>query len=539
MSSQQHIIQKLTIEIGLPDRDGAFGLQTRITNDYQRLVLKSMSEVFDQLVSPNEFLSIDKLEIDLGRVGISDLDYEFPGKIRKEIEEALAKLLNEARNTPGGNAQVRVMTSEGDTITVRASLKNDSASFFEALIHYLEFGLLPWASNKKEKPGLRFLLSEAMTHHPEELRIALTRFRDKPHVFRRLALQVKEDQLQYLAAILGSGFSSRLNEFYRQLLALTKTLSKQDLKSGGVKMMEVNALKVFFWQEALHYFSKGNTGSGKEEEMLFLSGILKRLIALTKIKIAKIKRAEGDFEDLKKALKKIKEIDEEQGLKIKEVEEDTELKIKEVEEGAKSKIKEVEEGPELKIKEELPETPEAEEGIYIENAGMVILAAYLHGFFKRTGLVEGREFVSENAQWKAVHLLQWMVYGEKGMIEKEAADKDEETTNEHELILNKIFCGIDIAEPVPLEIDLTESEKEEATQLLQSVIQNWSIINRISVHALQTTFLQKEGKLKRVDKSWNLFIHRDSALDIIIDRLPWSISMIKLPWNKDMVYVEW
>jgi hypothetical protein len=53
------------------------------------------------------------------------------------------------------------------------------------------------------------------------------------------------------------------------------------------------------------------------------------------------------------------------------------------------------------------------------------------------------------------------------------------------------------------------------------------------------TFLQKEGKLKRQDENWDLLIHRDSAVETLIDRLPWGISMIKMPWNKATINVEW
>ncbi|MDQ3111506.1 MAG: contractile injection system tape measure protein [Bacteroidota bacterium] len=508
MSGQQHIVQKLIIEVGLDSRDEAFGLQTKIVNDYQRLLLKSMSEVFDRLVGGDEFLSIDKLEIDIGRIAISDLEYELPEKIKKEVEEALVKLLFEARGSQNGAAEVRFVAQDGNAITVRANFKDRSASLFDTLIYYLEFGLLPWTSDKKEKPGLRFLLGEAMIHHPAELRKALMQFQNKNYIFRRLALQLRDDQLQYLASITGCGFSSDLPDLFNKIRRFVEAIMQQLAKEKHtIKSTVEKTVKVFLWQETLQYFSIGNKSAASSPEADFVARILKRLFTELEINIARIKLPKGDFEE--PARKAVKQLQEEEQVVIK-------------------------------IKEELPEAPEADEGIYIANAGLVILATYLPGFFRNMGLVEGKEFVSDEARWKAVHLLQWMVYGDKGAREEKENDvAGDEKINEHDLALNKILCGIDIAEPVPLEPDLSEAEKEEANILLRAVIQNWKIINRISIQSLQITFLQKEGKLKREAKNWSLFIHRDSGVDIIIDRLPWTISMIKMPWNKETVYVEW
>lgn len=145
--------------------------------------------------------------------------------------------------------------------------------------------------------------------------------------------------------------------------------------------------------------------------------------------------------------------------------------------------------------------------------------------------------MDEEAKWKAVHLLQWLVDGDRKKEENEGGEKTELT--EHDLVLNKIFCGIDIAEPVPVSVELSEKEKEEGIDLLKAVIENWTIIKRSSVQGLQITFLVKEGKLKRLQQDWSLFIHRDSGVDMLIDKLPWGISMIKFPWNKETIYVEW
>lgn len=167
-----------------------------------------------------------------------------------------------------------------------------------------------------------------------------------------------------------------------------------------------------------------------------------------------------------------------------------------------------------------------DDGIYIDNAGLVLLWPYFTAFFTKLGLVENNAFVSIDASHRAVHLLQYLVTG------------NEEAEPEHELLLNKILCGIDPAEPVSSDFIPTTAEKEECEQLLTAVIDNWSALKKISVHALRSTFIVKEGILRKDTGNWILDIERQT-IDLLIDKLPWGISIIKMPWNKELVYVNW
>jgi len=176
MAGKAHIIRKLIIEIGLPTREEAFDIQTKFTNEYKQLILKIIEEIFDRLVGEEEVMQIDKLEIDLGEISTGQMNFEIPQKVKVEMEEALAKLVYEVRNTPGGTADVRVTTSGGDTISVQANIQRQSKSNFDKLIHFLEFGVFPWSEDQPEKPsGLfptthqrRMIPLPAKVKHPEK-----------------------------------------------------------------------------------------------------------------------------------------------------------------------------------------------------------------------------------------------------------------------------------------------------------------------------------------------------------------------------------
>jgi hypothetical protein len=161
----------------------------------------------------------------------------------------------------------------------------------------------------------------------------------------------------------------------------------------------------------------------------------------------------------------------------------------------------------------------------VDNGGLVLLWPYLNPFFTELGLLKDKEFVNETASSRAVHLLQYLA---SSGIEYE----------EHDLVFNKILCGLDVTEPIDMQFEITEQEREESENLLKAVIANWKAIGKTSVDGFRVTFLQKEGALKKNDQGWNLFIER-KTVDMLLDRLPWGISIIRLSWCKETIYVEW
>jgi hypothetical protein len=106
------------------------------------------------------------------------------------------------------------------------------------------------------------------------------------------------------------------------------------------------------------------------------------------------------------------------------------------------------------------------------------------------------------------------------------------------LVLNKILCGLDLATPIEASIEITEREREASEQLLKSMIANWQMIAQSSIAALRETFLQREGELERHESGWKLRVQR-KALDVLVDRVPWSFSVIRLRWMPLPLYVIW
>jgi hypothetical protein len=165
------------------------------------------------------------------------------------------------------------------------------------------------------------------------------------------------------------------------------------------------------------------------------------------------------------------------------------------------------------------------ESIEINNAGLVILAQFLPLFFDALGLIKDKAFATEESAGRAALLLQYVITGETALPE-------------HELTLNKLLCGLDPDVPLPGFIHISKHETEEVNNLLESVVEHWKALKGTSARGLRQTFLNRPGILTKDVNGWSVYVER-TTVDVLLDHLPWSISIIKLPWNDNLIYVEW
>ena len=164
-------------------------------------------------------------------------------------------------------------------------------------------------------------------------------------------------------------------------------------------------------------------------------------------------------------------------------------------------------------------------GAKIFNAGMILLWPFFTRFFEHLSLLDNGLFKDEKGRYKAVYLLQYLVYNSVEF-------------QESELVLNKVLAGLSPQDHLSPFIKLNKNEKELAQSLLGGFIGNWEKMKTSSPEAIQETFLQREGILQfkkdkillRVDKK---------GVDVLLTSIPWNISLVKLTWMQHPLYVEW
>lgn len=104
--------------------------------------------------------------------------------------------------------------------------------------------------------------------------------------------------------------------------------------------------------------------------------------------------------------------------------------------------------------------------------------------------------------------------------------------------LNKILTGYPLEEPLPYEITMTQKEIDVSNALLKNVIRQWNALKGSSVDGLRGSFLIRDGILVPSPNGWLLTVE-SKAYDILMDKLPWGIGMIKLSWAPYVLNVEW
>ncbi|MEM9885313.1 MAG: contractile injection system tape measure protein [Bacteroidota bacterium] len=494
MKQERHIIRKQLIELELPSKEGAIALQRKVSRLYQEEVVKQLEQVFDGLNLNGRTLRIPKLEIDLGTIAPEQIERVFVEKCTQEIQKAIEKA---ARSIEGEAASDWSVFAAQDAI--------------DCFLHFLEKGVLPWQANFKKIEALEAQVLEVLRPQKEILNQKIVHaLQKRPATLQRMIQQCSISFLKELAAIIWN-FSREKQQAVQARLA---TWLKRELK-----IKEQQALYNAIYQQLLQNKKITAVEIRQLEQKLMLKNISESAEAALQKLIAQqiLKHQILEINHLSTMIKKIvqenKIIDRQV---LDKVQEKTEL-IKEVDAPLETQAAEVEKSDAI----------QTEEAHFIENAGLVICAYFLNPLFKGFEWVEEGAFKSKALQERALHLTQYLVSGEENVAE-------------FLLPLNKVLCGIPMNQSINRQLQLRESEKAEAQDLLQHLIQHWTILGNTSVEALRNTFLQRKGKLtyEKAFSSWLLQVEK-TGYDICVERLPWTISVIKLPWMTERLQVEW
>ena len=165
------------------------------------------------------------------------------------------------------------------------------------------------------------------------------------------------------------------------------------------------------------------------------------------------------------------------------------------------------------------------ERIPISDAGLVLVHPFFHLLMQNLGLTRDGDFVSPLARMRAVHLL------------RELTGSPEEHFGNN-LILEKILCGLPPGFALPSEWEPSEEEMEEVEGLLTAVCGYWQSLNGSSIQALREGFLLRPGTVEKFEDSWIVKVE-GRTIDILMDDLPWELSLIFLPWLDNPISVEW
>jgi hypothetical protein len=165
------------------------------------------------------------------------------------------------------------------------------------------------------------------------------------------------------------------------------------------------------------------------------------------------------------------------------------------------------------------------QGIVIQNAGLVLLNSFFPMLFERLGLIQDGEFIDDYSQSDAVQYLQFLTTGNS-------------VAEETFLSLNKILCGLPISSPLKTSISITRENSELIEGLIKAAIGHWPAIGDSSIEGFRGNWLVRDGILTKYQDQWELRVEK-RAYDILINKAPFSFSIIMFPWMEKPIHVEW
>jgi hypothetical protein len=525
-----HLIHSQVLDLRYSNERRAKAAMDQWSDRFQAIWQPIIEEVLDELDTEGKWIRIERVEVDLGKIR----ENLAPELFRQKLKEALKTQL--LRQIPEKSFSESLGKNPG------LAYPQDDRKPLELLIYLLKNGRKPWWASHSKKENIRSLVRKLTQENPREFSAWLQTASLTPTMLLRLENHLPTNEIR---EILQLGFSEKQKQGIILIQSLATALSPEiHAQTELEKKWEKSMLQAFFLpenqlQDPISGWIKTNLGLSSSPATSFLpsSEALTELFGLLLPKgytlLSKLPILEKAWTKwiqtpvYKKARPSKSSLASTQSTEVVKF-------IEWVKTGFLTKEKTASHHSDQLAQDKLggksavvstSEKLVLDETIPVSNAGLVLAAPFLPYFFKGLGLVENKQFVSPEAQNRGVLLLQALL-------------DDSFSYEESDLVLNKIICGIDPSEPIEVRFVPSELEREEIKNLLNAMVSQWSALKSTSGESMAKGFFSREGSLKRTGRGYQLTVPRLS-IDILLNRLPWAISIIKLSWMNETLFTEW
>lgn len=549
MKKNKHIIQKVFLEIETDSMGKAMAVKDNIDGFIKNELYPILEKEFSHFSSDqNTIIQIDRLEIELYKTDTNfttnnrAIQADISVAIHKKIQEKLASV------SQSGAKEIQFSSPE---------IKHR-----EAFLYFLEKGEMPWWYQEETDTFFTESRLQAILNHEATLLQTERLLLHQPHAQLRLVKQFNDAQFLTLLNALFSDYKSNQSSLQTTLpewFQKQNSVVKHQLKIGLVKFLlnhkEQEFLRPLYESvsDELEADSKGSPTEKHLEEMK--NRIADLTLRIPSLKTATLQRKIKDtFDKLhiilteNKAGKNTKasEIEitkkttppkatqenysdsaEKQNDALSGSQPDFHLNLTEkiknflaTTDDKNQMVPSVEKGSASKEKKQ---TEPAIIQQYIKNAGLIIVHPFLKNLMANCFLLDTENQLTNPE--RAAHLLHFAATGM-------------EHDYEYNMRFEKFICGIPLDMPLEREITLSTHEKSEVKSMLEAVLQHWTSLKSNSIDLLRHEFLQREGKLDTAGQNPKLIIER-KTFDMLMDSIPWNISVVKIPWHQKIIYTEW
>ena len=466
-----HIINKEIFEFTYSDTEYAFALQKQMNSGLQYKMQSLINHTLDSFNEDVETIRLDKLEIDLGKIPFEQLENMLPAKFQTEFKEKLYSAIFE--KDPFKNKTID-----------KRELSDNVSDQLELLEIFLLSGSLPWWAGRAMDFSLKDVILLLVRKDPASLKSLLYKYINDEKITARLFYQTDTNtcfQIMELLGVTTDHISIIKNSLQKLIPSLFGHSSSEQIKN--IFYLLVRAIPIHDVQLSI------------EQKQEWLSEKIKEIFDYSIVFNTDDITVELSLNDIYSVTTQL----------VKQVFQIDLLNDQQV------------------INNE--NRIDNKEKIYLQNAGLVLISAFLPALFKELKWVEKDKFINKEIQFKAIFLLHYLTTGNT-------------EAPEYTLQLNKILCGLAQEEPIPFSVELTGEEKQEADQLLADIITHWDALKNSLADVLQGSFLIRDGLLSFTNDHWLLQIER-IGYDILLDQIPWSWKMIQLDWMETYIETEW
>jgi hypothetical protein len=451
--------------------------------DYYTQILPVIEEVFDGFSEDEISLEIDRLEIDLGDAEDARFEQELPERIARALRQRLSEII-------AGNDQ-------GLTVRRQPSAQSD----WEAVCNFLQTGQAPWWVGEKAFAPWELVL-EIADAQPARLR-------------------------SFLGGLLTTDGNATMARRVMERIAGSSSAAVLPTIQGLLLPQDFDVVESIW-----NIVSRLSREIGMRESDLWQ---LKTALLLAAAVTGKLNMQLFELWERHSAQSKLwanlLEYYQNGWLDTKHIQPWTDWLAQKADfTGQQQKVKESGFGADT-----IPEDQAAKrafddsvllgEEFFVSNAGLVLVAGFLPSYFGALDLLQGDGFRDLPAQMRAVQMLDVLARGLHPAAE-------------HELLLNKVVCGIEIQSALDLTSGPNQEDLAAADALLSAVIGYWPVVGDITPDQLRGGFLLRDGWLRKGAQDWTLRVER-KTYDVVLERLPWSIGVVMLPWMDAKIWVEW
>ena len=512
-----HIIKNTSVDFQYTGKTDGMVLQQEVADWCRNVLSPTIDSILTEYDQKEELIFIDNISLDVN-IGTTD-DWE------KVLTEGVIYQLKEKIHSKisSGSADITVKTTTAD--------------FSEILIYYLKHGILPWHSIIKTSPEFETEINAWLKSiSPEELKHFLLSVRDRRSILRFVNL-VKQEDFSTLMTLASCKSTQAILSLFEVVQAIIKSISEEkpmqqrllnDFKEilvsgfGEKQALDLSKKTISAWIYAIknNYsfdFQKIDTEKiNHAEAKIIFSQIQKVMLSKAESKLTS--KSKSKLRNTADEREKIHNEKDKQPLQTPTEYQNPDEQISNAENSILFNPEEI-----IKALETDTEPDkELSAGVFINNAGAIIIAPFLTALFSRTGLMKEGSITDAST---ALCLVHYCITGNLNPAE-------------FELLLPKILCGAVPETVVDSTFSADEKMTKEADEMLTSVIEYWKAIKDTSVNGLREAFLQRNGKLTFADDYWLLRVEQ-KPYDMLLEQLPWNISIIKLPWMTHLLKTEW